>query len=791
MADELDETLARIRSARTSEELANAKNTALGKSGFLTLAKKGLGRLAPEARASEGARLNAAVHEITRAADAVLRAITQDERAKQLEADRIDLTERRPPRKRGRLHLVTQTQQQLEDVFVAMGYAVEEGPLVETDWHNFQALNIPPAHPARANQDTLYLNFGAPESTLLRTQTSSVQTRIMLTQTPPIYAVCPGRVYRKDTPDARHTPAFSQIEGLVVDEGITFGDLAGTIEAFTHAYFGPDINARLRPAYFPFTEPSAEFEVTCAICRGDGCRTCSNTGWIELGGCGMVASERVSRRRSRPGEMVGLCVRLRHRSLRAGVPHNQRHAGHGRQRPSFHRAVLMLVPLSWLRDFAPFDDDVDRLVDTCNALGLVVEGVERVGAGIGDVVVAKVLEVDSIKGADKIRRIVVDHGDGPVQVVCGAWNFEQGATVAFAPVGSVLPGGFAIGTRKMKGVESNGMICSELELELGDEGGGIMVLDDSLAAGTKLTDALGIEPDVVFDLAIEGNRPDALCVLGVARDLAAKLGLAYAEPSPAIGLAAPSPEGPPVSVDAPSLCPIFTATRLEGVRIGPSPAWIARRLTLAGMRPINNIVDISNYVMLELGQPTHPYDGDKLPGGGFIVRQAEPGETLVTLDGEARILGAGGEDCVIADGDGVGVGVGGIMGGGSSEIDDATSTVILEAAWFEPMVIARTVEAPEPAFRSVGAVREGRRRWKHRACRCPVLCPRDAIRRRDRRAPHSAGAPRSTLRGRPRCRCARRASTRFSAPTSTTAPSTITCDRSASPSTVPGPVPPP
>ncbi|MEY2472164.1 MAG: phenylalanyl-tRNA synthetase beta chain [Actinomycetota bacterium] len=350
----------------------------------------------------------------------------------------------------------------------------------------------------------------------------------------------------------------------------------------------------------------------------------------------------------------------------------------------------MLVPLSWLRDFVAIDDDVDSLVDTCNALGLVVEGVNYVGGGVKDVVVAKVLEVDRIEGADKIRRIVVDHGEGPVQVVCGAWNFEAGATVAFAPVGAVLPGDFAIGKRKMKGVESNGMICSERELELGDEGGGIMVLDDSLVPGTKLADALGIEPDVVLDLAIEGNRPDALCVIGIARDLAAKLGLPFTEPVAAMTLPDASADGPLVSVEAPAMCPIFTATRLDGVTIGPSPEWMQRRLTLAGMRPISNIVDISNYVMLEHGQPTHPYDGDRLPGGGFVVRTAEPGEQLLTLDGEMRTLGVGGEDCVIADANGVGVGIAGVMGGGTSEIEDSTTNVVLEAAWFDPMAIART-----------------------------------------------------------------------------------------------------
>ena len=180
------------------------------------------------------------------------------------------------------------TREELEDVFVGMGFRVAEGPEVETDWYNFEALNIPPAHPARGMWDTFYLELGDPGTLLLRTHTSPVQIRLMQEQPPPIYSVMPGRCYRHDTPDARHSPIFHQVEGLVVDKGISFADLAGTIETFTGAYFGEDIHSRLRPAYFPFTEPSAEFEVTCTICRGEGCRTCSHTGWIELGGCGMV-----------------------------------------------------------------------------------------------------------------------------------------------------------------------------------------------------------------------------------------------------------------------------------------------------------------------------------------------------------------------------------------------------------------------------------------------------------------------------------------------------------------------
>ena len=196
------------------------------------------------------------------------------------------------PLSAGHPGVVALTQQSLEDVFVGMGFTVAEGPEIETDWYNFEALNIPPAHPARGMWDTFYLDLGEPETVLLRTHTSPTQIHLMeaavAAGTLPIHAVMPGRCFRRDTPDARHLAAFHQIEGLVVDRGITFADLAGVIETFTNAYFGPDIASRLRPAYFPFTEPSAEFEITCTICRGAGCRTCSHTGWIELGGCGMV-----------------------------------------------------------------------------------------------------------------------------------------------------------------------------------------------------------------------------------------------------------------------------------------------------------------------------------------------------------------------------------------------------------------------------------------------------------------------------------------------------------------------
>jgi len=283
-----DEGLARVAAATDLAELAQAESDLVGRTSVLADLQKRLGSLPPEQRRGAGQALNATRSRLTDALRQRRQRLQEHDRAAELEADRLDLTEIPYRPRRGHLHLVTQTQERLEDLFVGMGYTVAEGPEVETDWHNFQALNLPVAHPARSSQDTLYLDWGEPETVLLRTQTSPVQIRVMQAQAPPIYSVMPGRVYRKDTPDARHNPTFSQIEGLVVDRGITFGDLAGTIDTFTRAYFGPDISSRLRPAYFPFTEPSAEFEVTCVLCRGSGCRTCSSTGWIELGGCGMV-----------------------------------------------------------------------------------------------------------------------------------------------------------------------------------------------------------------------------------------------------------------------------------------------------------------------------------------------------------------------------------------------------------------------------------------------------------------------------------------------------------------------
>jgi phenylalanyl-tRNA synthetase beta chain len=350
----------------------------------------------------------------------------------------------------------------------------------------------------------------------------------------------------------------------------------------------------------------------------------------------------------------------------------------------------VLAPLSWLRDFAPFDQPVAELAEALSNLGLVVEGVQEIGGGLDGVEVVQILDIRTHRNADKIRLVDVDRGDGQgLQIACGATNMEIGDLVPLATLGTTLPSGMTIERRKMRGEWSNGMLCSRTELGLPDDGvDGLAILEPGLAElGTPITQALGITPDAIFDLDITPNRPDALSMAGVARDLAAALGIPFAIPAISVPVD-PAVEAASVAVEDFDLCPRFTGTVVTGVAVGPSPRWLAGRLGLAGMRPINNVVDVSNYVMLHLGQPNHAYDLDQLGGRGLVARRAHRDETIVTLDGVTRTLQ--GDDCVISDAAGVAVGVGGIMGGESSEITDGTTTVLLEAAYFTPMAIART-----------------------------------------------------------------------------------------------------
>jgi phenylalanyl-tRNA synthetase alpha chain len=277
-----DAALAEIQAAGSLDEVAALTAQLLGKKGALAQQKTRLGSLESiDEKKAAGQAINEAMSAVSVALDERRTALAAEARAARVEAERLDLTEFVGKPTRGHAHLVTQAWERLEDVFIGLGFQVAEGPEVETDWHNFEALNMPVGHPARGEWDTLFVDHvpagGVPGTTVLRTHTSPVQIRTMLDSEPPIYIVAPGRVFRRDTPDSTHMPVFHQIEGLVIDRDITMADLAGTIEAFTKAFFGPGFTSRLRPSYFPFTEPSAEFDIQ----RPDG-------SWIELGGCGMV-----------------------------------------------------------------------------------------------------------------------------------------------------------------------------------------------------------------------------------------------------------------------------------------------------------------------------------------------------------------------------------------------------------------------------------------------------------------------------------------------------------------------
>jgi phenylalanyl-tRNA synthetase beta chain len=356
----------------------------------------------------------------------------------------------------------------------------------------------------------------------------------------------------------------------------------------------------------------------------------------------------------------------------------------------------MKVLLSWLREFAPVEGDPVEIGDQLSGLGLAVEEMTIIGGGLDGVVVARVLDLRPHPDADRIQLVDVDAGDGEaLQICCGAFNMSVGDLVPLATLGTIMTNGMEIARRKMRGEWSNGMLCAAEEIGLGDDQDGIMVLESSSVdggptPGTPLAEALELVPDVLYDLEVNPNRPDAMSIAGVARDLAARQGVAFALPAPdATEAGEDAVERIGVEVLDPDLCGRFVARVVDGIRVGPSPRWLANRLTALGMRPINNVVDASNYVMLELGQPNHTYDlaalGDGSGGVALRVRRAVEGEALETLDGEVRTLTA--SDGVIADGTDTAIGIAGIMGGASTEVSDNTTSILLEMAWWDPMTI--------------------------------------------------------------------------------------------------------
>ena len=343
----------------------------------------------------------------------------------------------------------------------------------------------------------------------------------------------------------------------------------------------------------------------------------------------------------------------------------------------------MLVSLNWLQDFIDLPTtDVDELSYAFDMLGLTVDGVEHLDADWSEVYIGEVLEVSPHPDADKVRVCQVDSGDGSTQIICGAWNFEEGATVAVARPGAVLPGDFKIGDRTIRGVESHGMICSERELGLGDDHEGILVLEEGLEIGRAFADFVEL-PDVVFDLDIAPNRPDALSLVGVARDLAAYFRTDYHIPDIPL-VTVQGSTAVEIDIEDTIGCRRFTAREIRHVNVGQSPFKIRHRLHKAGVRSISNVVDVTNYVMFELGHPLHAFDANSIEGNRLVVKRATKGEHLVTLDGEKRNLHP--DDLIIYDSNGP-TSMSGTMGGARSEVSGSTKRVLMEAASWDPPTI--------------------------------------------------------------------------------------------------------
>jgi len=347
----------------------------------------------------------------------------------------------------------------------------------------------------------------------------------------------------------------------------------------------------------------------------------------------------------------------------------------------------MLVPLEWIRQYVDCDLPVEQIAERLTLAGLEVEGIESVGEPMANIVIGRIMSIERHPNADRLVVCDVDVGGATSHIVCGATNMKVGDKVPTALVGATMPGGFRIEKRPLRGVFSEGMMCSEAELGLGEDADGLLILSDDAPVGARFDEYAKLG-DKVFDISLNPNRPDCACVVGIARELAALLGSRLREPSTEV-----VENGPPVEeltrVDVPDtdLCPRYTARVVTDVTVGPSPMWMAERLRRGGLRPINNIVDATNYVLLELGHPLHAFDYDKLGENRIVVRRARAGESITTIDDVKRKLT--GNMLVIADA-AEPAGLAGIMGGMDSEISGDTRRVLLESAYFQPTSIRRT-----------------------------------------------------------------------------------------------------
>ncbi|MHB8174243.1 MAG: phenylalanine--tRNA ligase subunit beta, partial [Nitrospirota bacterium] len=337
----------------------------------------------------------------------------------------------------------------------------------------------------------------------------------------------------------------------------------------------------------------------------------------------------------------------------------------------------MRISFNWLREFVDIELTAQQVSDRLTMAGLEVEGLEYLGEGIRGVVVGRIVSIKPHPNADKLTLCEVDNGTEVLPIVCGAKNMKAGDKVPLAQVGAVLPGGMKIEKAKLRGVASFGMLCSEKELGLAREASGLMILPEDAPVGEDIVKAVGLD-DWAMEINVTPNRPDCLCTAGIAREAAALTRQALKHPKFKLNEhGAPIDGRMKVTVKDGELCPRYAGRLISGVRVGPSPLWMQRRLQAVGVRSINNVVDATNYVMMEMGQPLHAFDYSLLAGQEIIVRRAENGESFTTLDGVAMPLSEG--MLLICDGERP-VALAGVMGGQNSEVTDATTDIFLESA---------------------------------------------------------------------------------------------------------------
>ncbi len=570
--------------AADKDALETARVEFLGaKSGRLKSAQKGLGSVPPADKPEAGKRFN----EVKRALEEAL-AAAQARLEKSPAVENIAPFDPTLPGVRprlGHLHPITQTINELKEIMGRLGFTVADGPEIEDERHNFKALNIPADHPARDPLENFYLSVankiphpgprregaaaarGQTAPLLLRSQTSTVQIRVMEHQPPPVRIIAVGRVYRPDTADATHFPMFHQIEGLLIDRNVTMADLKSVLRLFAESFLGRDVHIRFRPSFFPFTEPSVEVDMSWG------------ERWIEMGGAGMVDPAVLQRGRLRSGRGDRLRVRPGRRTGLRPTPRSGRHPRVLQERRSFSPSILdsncrMIVSFNWLKEYVALD-----------------------------------------VGADELAR----------RLMLAGLNHEQ-----TTPIGD----------------------------------------------------------DFAIDLEITSNRPDCLGHVGVAREAAVLLHKQLTIPAAALPPGkTPAADLARVTIDSPELCPRYTARIIRGVKVGPSPAWLVRRLATIGIAAINNVVDITNFVLMECGQPLHAFDLGKLEGRQIVVRSARAGEMFDAINHKRYTLEPG--MCVIADRSRP-VALGGVMGGADTEVSAATADLLIESADFNAASIRAT-----------------------------------------------------------------------------------------------------